>query len=407
MFNPRHRLNVIVWLCILLFVAGLVKLFWLRFEAGDLYPPYSSMRSDPLGVQVLFESLQEIQGPGAERNFRPWRQVAIGEGTTLLLCGLDPDKVFHDRSDALMDHVAAEGGRLVLTFVSDKDRRESSDRTSVNESSDPPDAEAPADGPSDNGPPDEAKPEMSGFRRSGLAVGRRTPGFEILEAGKGQPASDDLPGTLPWRSRLYFTLEDPAWEVVYTAADQPVVVQREWGRGRLIGVADSYLFSNEALRNHRATAFLAWTVGPGHHVIFDEFHHGLIKQPGIVALMRKYRLHGVMLSLLVLILLWVWRQTAVFVPQPDDDVDHPRTTSLGQDSAEGWVSLMQQHIGPKDLLGVCYRAWSESAAVDRVPKAQVEQVRQLIAAHASDRPRYHAVAVYRSICELLKQGKIS
>ena len=44
-----------------LFVAGLIQLFLLRFKAGDVYPAYSSLRSDPLGTQVLFESLNLVQ----------------------------------------------------------------------------------------------------------------------------------------------------------------------------------------------------------------------------------------------------------------------------------------------------------------------------------------------------------
>ncbi|WP_075088131.1 hypothetical protein [Verrucomicrobium spinosum] len=33
-----------------------------RFSAGDAYPPYSSLRSDPLGSRVLFESLDRLDG---------------------------------------------------------------------------------------------------------------------------------------------------------------------------------------------------------------------------------------------------------------------------------------------------------------------------------------------------------
>ena len=42
------------------FAAGLVHLFHLRFESGDNYPPYSSLRADPLGTKALFESLEPL-----------------------------------------------------------------------------------------------------------------------------------------------------------------------------------------------------------------------------------------------------------------------------------------------------------------------------------------------------------
>ena len=40
-----------------LFVLGVIYLFLLRFEAGDVYPPYSSLRADPLGTMAWYESL--------------------------------------------------------------------------------------------------------------------------------------------------------------------------------------------------------------------------------------------------------------------------------------------------------------------------------------------------------------
>ena len=39
--------------CTAVFVFGLVRLFELRFEVGDVYPAYSSLRSDPLGAMAL------------------------------------------------------------------------------------------------------------------------------------------------------------------------------------------------------------------------------------------------------------------------------------------------------------------------------------------------------------------
>ncbi len=43
-----------------LFVTGLIQLILLRFESGDVYPPYSSLRADPLGCKALYESLGRV-----------------------------------------------------------------------------------------------------------------------------------------------------------------------------------------------------------------------------------------------------------------------------------------------------------------------------------------------------------
>ena len=54
-----------------IFLAGLAQLFLLRFETGDGLPPYSSLRTDPLGTKALYESLDRIESVAVSRNYRP------------------------------------------------------------------------------------------------------------------------------------------------------------------------------------------------------------------------------------------------------------------------------------------------------------------------------------------------
>ena len=56
---------------IMLFVFGLWRLFALRFETGDVYPFYSTLRSDALGAKAFYAALETLpDGPRVERNFR-------------------------------------------------------------------------------------------------------------------------------------------------------------------------------------------------------------------------------------------------------------------------------------------------------------------------------------------------
>ena len=48
---------------------GVVKLFLLRFQAGDVYPAYSSLRSDPLGSRAFYRSLQNLNKAAVSRNY--------------------------------------------------------------------------------------------------------------------------------------------------------------------------------------------------------------------------------------------------------------------------------------------------------------------------------------------------
>ena len=67
-----------------IFVAGLIYLFLLRFETGDVYPPYSSLRSDPLGTMALCESLEKIPGVEVRRDLRDANVLPEERATTYL-----------------------------------------------------------------------------------------------------------------------------------------------------------------------------------------------------------------------------------------------------------------------------------------------------------------------------------
>ena len=383
-----------------LFLIGAARLFWLRFDAGDLYPPYSSLRSDPLGVEVLYESLAALEGQFVHRNFRPFRQAAFEPGATFFVCGLSPDPAppKSRRWEPLLDAVAENGGRLVFAFTTTMTQKEAGS-ADKKEGKDSGETEARVE---------ETSEEKTGVGGLGFEFNRRNTGDKpsveeaVLIVSR---ETAGLPETIVWRSNLSFELTDPAWRAVFSFEDEPVVAVRPWGGGEIVLVADSYPFSNEALRSHRSSGFLAWAVRSDGPVVFDEFHHGLARDPGIAALIRKYRLQGLVLSLAVLVILLVWRHSASFVPMPAAPEDIEQEDDPGPDTAEGWVNLMKRHIRAEDLPAVCLEAWDASAAAGKVPKEKAERVRSAVARYTETQNRQDPVAVYRSICEMIKQGK--
>ena len=80
----RYFPIVILLGCAAAFAFGIFRLFEFRFEAGDVYPPYSSLRSDPLGAMALYESLEKIPGTDRAPRFQRIRTVCPNNRTRFI-----------------------------------------------------------------------------------------------------------------------------------------------------------------------------------------------------------------------------------------------------------------------------------------------------------------------------------
>src|SRR4051812_43939030 len=69
------------------FFFGLARLFTLRYASGEVYPPYSTMRADPLGAKGVFEALSALPGVEVRRNFQPLKRLRPGKPVTLVYLG--------------------------------------------------------------------------------------------------------------------------------------------------------------------------------------------------------------------------------------------------------------------------------------------------------------------------------
>src|SRR5260370_24441016 len=99
------------------FCYGLWKLYELRFAAGDIYPPYSSLRADPMGSKALYDSILQLPGAAAARNYLPIEKAPRGNATLLFL-GLDPYVVEASPEHHLKDleTLARTGARVVIAM---------------------------------------------------------------------------------------------------------------------------------------------------------------------------------------------------------------------------------------------------------------------------------------------------
>src|SRR5438128_501777 len=115
-------------LVLAMLVGGLVVLFQLRLAQGDVFPPYSSMRSDPLGIRALHDSLEQLPSLRVERAFKPIEDLATTPARTIFMAGVrarDWTEVTRAEFDAL-DGAVRAGSRLVIGFRAEaaKDEKE-------------------------------------------------------------------------------------------------------------------------------------------------------------------------------------------------------------------------------------------------------------------------------------------
>lgn len=461
------------------FVLGLVRLFELRFDRGDIYPPYSTLRTDPLGASVLYESLDGVPGVSAQRYFEETFRSDDGHAHALFVLGAQADSI-NELSRSEFDTIQRfvfNGGRVVIAYypqVSDwrpaptmdtnaTDQAANSGKRSrhhrqqpeadtggsqseTNRASSPtgvagtnslrstnvvsktwrlsprhtrrhqnsPEDQGQQDQP-DQQDEDELKAELLkyanvpkewGFDFQFNHLDTNEDGQILFPKARLMAALPDLPAQLAVHTTLCFTNLTNGWVTVYQRDQKaPVVVERKFGAGSVVLVADSYPFSNEALFKDRSAALLAWLLGSGREAIFDEAHLGIVEQPGMATLMRRYQLHGLVLSLLLVAGLFVWKNSHSLVPP------HPETEAgagpvvMGRDSASGFVNLVRRGIAPAELINVCFAEWKKShARFAALSPAQRRDLEQLIQQQAALEPHLRKpVENYRVISQILQR----
>jgi hypothetical protein len=354
--------------CAAAFVCGIVYLFQLRFETGDVYPPYSSLRADPLGTMALYESLDKIPVLSVRRDFSDSGRLPEESQTAYLHLAADryeseglPYDSYQDVKDFL-----SRGGRLVITFYpqTEPDYLEFHDEGT--NSATPEKLKGGKMTPSGKKDHDSLDLDNSWVSLEDK-WGFHTDFQKLQPDGKSYAPvtvvnySDlPLPESLDWHSGIVFTNLAKSWQIIYARDLNAVMIERKFGRGSVVIATDSYFVSNEAMAKDRHANLLAWLVGPETNVVFDEAHFGIVETSGVATLMRKYRLHGLAAGLILLAGLFVWKNSTSLVPP---HVEEKRRNFVeGKDSASGFVNLLRRSIAPGDLLATCYTEWKKSVA---------------------------------------------
>lgn len=424
MLKGNRAVAIVLALSLVGLGAGVLHLIQLRFSAGDVYPPYSSLRADPLGSKALWESLQQMPGVKVRRSFEPLEKLKESSGTTLMLAGV-PAREFRTAFDwelRDLEHFAVNGGRVVITIIPEAEesalqkQREEFERQHPRKGStrerklkDPGKQDAKKGNEKSN--PDLPRGVKKVELKDAWSLGIEYKNLSRDADGRAQPAEvtrkvDDsgLPEKLNWHSAIRFDKPDDRWRVIYDRDSKPVVVERRMGSGSIVVLTDSWHISNEALRKDRESGLLAWIVGSKPNIIFDETHLGVQVEEGVATLARKYRLHGLFLGLLLLATLYIWQNASTFVP-PAEVIARETTGDQvhGRDSASGFVNMLRRGVRPQDILKTCFEEWLKTNG--RGGSGAEKHLAAMRAAYDADH-RLEArdrrpVETYRQMCHML------
>lgn len=387
---------------------GMVNLFLLRFEAGDVYPPYSSLRSDPLGTRAFYESLDNLDNTTAKRNYHPLSKIKSSRGITFFYLGakiFNSDSVHKDLLKSF-ERIARSGGRLVIAFF-----------PTMKNQLKPLCKEEPCDDSKEN----KLKKKKANSQKKedqfvsltenwGVSIGY----FEAKEnnkknAFKAESNIKDLNTPVILHTVKFFDDLSDSWKVIYASDDRPVIIERKFGKGTVVLSSDSYFFSNEALRGQRHPKLLAHFMGLNSKALFDETHFGINKSFGVVYFVRKYRFHWFASGIILLAVLFVWKNSVSFVPpRKDEHKGNEETFASDKDYTQGLVSLLRRNISRDKILKTCVEEWEKSIEQGAmVNSAKLDLIKAVVQRkEAKTKKNHDPVKEYKIIKDILSSETV-
>lgn len=327
--SANARAGFLIVLVAALFTGGLIRVFAVRFSTGDVYPEYSTLRSNPDGAKLLYDSLARTPGMVVTRNFLPLDYIEESNAT-IFLFALDAGAFAADPEPYLdtVERLAKRGNRVVVTLKWES-----------------------AYQPAHAGELDQ---------RWHVKFG--------LDGGENQ------------EHRLYFS-EAPEWRVLDRDGRKLLAIERGFEKGSVALFSGSRDFHNQSIVKLDRLSLVSAAIGPraggsgaggsNTRVVFDEQHFGIAESGSVVGLARRFRLIGMAAGLALCAALFLWKNASGFPPA----AAAARSENLsGRTSISGLFTLLRRHIKPADLAAACWNEWlvsnRGSVTPDRIARAQ-------------------------------------
>lgn len=330
-----------------------------RLSAGYEYPPFSTLNARPDGCEVLFRALARQPGQTVIRLHDPGAPLPDPTGCTLFLLDFPLSALTREHLAFVM-----RGGRIILTPRSD----------------------------------DNIKNLSLGAQSFSLPLPQ---GIAPTSDSQQDPQtltrmeeSTLLPSTLHTPVRLQFSTRYPRWRCIYRSDHHGIVLERQTGRGSLVLLGAPDLLSNAQLAAEPDTSgLLCWLAGDANHLLFSELQHGGTHRRTLAVYAWKLRLHGFVVGLLLVFLLYLWRQCGNPLPL------RLQSTPNQIDQLSGLTRLLQKNLPAADALRAAWACWCETAPT---LTPELEQAAEQILNH---RPPYPILEGYHRLHDLTRLNR--
>ena len=392
--STKRLLQAAFIACVLVFIVGVVNLFLLRFETGDVYPPYSSLRADPLGTRALYESLELARDLKPARSFQQFEKIKSSAHQTVLILGVAPRDMeqMPAKEWEEVENLAKGGTRVVITLYPKVNFPRGATFTPAKPAK--PDKKQEDIDPLEKPIPIKERWACA-FAYHAIPKEKNPDGTPKIVMAEPSDGGDKL----SWHTTLCFGELGPEWRVKYSFDGNAVIIERDFGAGTVVLSADSYFISNEAMRAERHVPLLSWLIGPSSSVVFEETHLGVSEAPGLATIARKYRLHGLVAAMLLLVGLFAWQRSSPLLPPYEEaGVSDVVTT---RDAASGLLMLLRRGIPAKELIKTCLDQWRRTSMKSRSADAKAKEA-EMIALDST----LHPVEAYRRIARVFSKRAV-
>jgi hypothetical protein len=313
----------------IILLTGITLLLSLRFDKGDMYPAYSSFRTDPLGSKALFESLSKLDGYTINRTYINPSQLECSL-STILFIGVTLERVHDSSFTNSLIKLAKNQNHCILAFDHTQKRVQSYSADTSK------------------------RIVCDTIKELGLIFNHHSGSMESISSLDSGLAKMNWPGHILMNA-------DSSWEPLVRSRKLLVLGKKQFSKGSIMALHSSFNLTNQGLHqnliDNGTNPLLSLITSTSSTILFDEWHLGIVHTNTMMDLMKRFGLLPVIFFALAWFLLLIWNSQGERTQQIESNMTLAKTDASHKDSLN---LLLHSNITSKSILTVCKNLWKSS-----------------------------------------------